>query len=99
MHDGDVREALGQEIAGYSIFMFPFLYGLAFTFRWFVSNLGLGTGSGTSEVAPSTGDSHCFLEACLEDGPVGAIGVKLGDVGRELFDDGSGRHGGCSGEF
>src|SRR5258708_19208396 len=56
--------------------MFPFLYGLAFTFHWFVSNLGLGTGSGTSEVAPSTGDSHCFLEACLEDGPVGAIGVK-----------------------
>jgi hypothetical protein len=45
------------------------------------------------------GNFHCLLEACLEDGPVGAIGVKLGDVGRELFDDGSGRHGGRSGEF
>jgi hypothetical protein len=79
--------------------VFPFFYSLSFSICWFVSNLGLGTGFGTNEVVPSMGNFHCLLEACLEDGPVGTIGVKLGDVDRELFNDGSGRHGGCSDEF
>jgi hypothetical protein len=79
--------------------MFPFFYSLSFSIYWFVSNLGLGTGIGTDEVVPSMGNFHCLLEVCLEDGPVGTIGVKLEDIGRKLFDDGSGRYGGHFGEF
>jgi hypothetical protein len=79
--------------------VFPFFYSLSFGIYWFVNDLGLGTGFGTDEVVPLMGNFYCLLEVCLKDGLVGAIGVKPGDVGRELFNDGSGRHRGHSGEW
>ena len=41
---------------------------------------------------PALGGLHGFPEVHGEDGPIGAIGLEVRDVGRELFNGGGGRH-------
>jgi hypothetical protein len=72
--------------------MFPCLYLLLFNVSGLVGVLGSRCGGGVIEVRPASGGLHGLLESHSEDGPVGTISLKVGYVGRELFNGGGGRH-------
>ncbi len=73
--------------------MFPCLYLLLLDIGGLVGVLGSRRGGSSIEVRPALGGLHGLLELHGEDGPVRAISLKLGNVGRVLFDGGGGRHG------
>ena len=70
VHDGGIREVLGQEVAGYSILMFPLLsshnLNISDIFDIFRPQFWLTA----IKVTPSASDPHGVLEAHHEDGPV-----------------------------
>jgi hypothetical protein len=100
--DGDrVREVLREKVAGCIVGMLPLLNLLLFIISGLVGDLGRGAGRGAIEMGPAPSGSHGLMEASGENGPVQAIGLKLGYVGRKLFDGGRGGHFliGCSNGF
>jgi len=72
--------------------MLPCLYLLFLNIGGLVGVLGSRSGGHSVEVRPELGGLHGLLESHGEDGPVGAIGLELWNVGRVLFNGGGGRH-------
>ena len=68
--------------------MLPLLNGIELIVHGGSQVLDLRMRLQTGEVSPSTSDFHSVLEAHLEDGPIGAIGLQPRDIGWELFDGG-----------
>ena len=100
--DGDrVREALREKVAGCVVGMLPLLNLLLFVISGLVGDLGRGAGRGAIKMGLAPSGSHGLTEVSGENGPVRAIRLKLGNVGRELFDGGRGGHFsiGCSNVF
>ena len=96
-----VREALREKVAGCVVGMLPLLDLLLFVVSGLVGDLGRGAGRGAVKMGPAPSGSHGLTEASGENGPVRTIRLKLGNVGRELFDGGRGGHFsiGCSDVF
>ena len=101
MYGDRVREVLQEKVAGCVVGMLPLLDLLLFVISGLVGNLERGAGRGAIEMGPALSGSHGLTEASSENGPVRAIRLKLGNVGRELFDGGRGGHFsiGCSDVF
>ena len=60
--------------------MLPLLNHINFSVCGFASVLGSGAGLSSLKVAPKASGLHHHLEACSKDGPIGAIGFKVGDT-------------------
>ncbi len=72
--------------------MVPFLDFFFLIICDFVRVFRRGAGEGAVKMGPTLGGLHGFPEVHGEDGPVGAICLKVRDIGGELFDDGGSGH-------
>ena len=64
--------------------MLPLLNHINFSVCGFASVLGFGAGLSSLKVAPKASGLYHHLEASSKDGPIGAIGFKVGDTNRKV---------------
>ena len=79
--DDGVGKALVQHVRGHGVFILPRIDRVLLDVRRFVSVRGLGAGLLACEVGPTSRGFHLAAEAYDEDGPVGTIGLEMGDSG------------------
>ena len=85
MHDSDVGKVLEQEKASDRVFILSLFSCFDFPISWLIDILWFKMQSVALKVGPATSKLYHILTVHHKDGLVGAIGFKMRDVGRELF--------------
>ena len=83
MDSGGVGKAVGTEVSGHVLVLVPSSPSLDLVRGGFCSVCRDWACGGAIEVAPLLVGLHGLLEAHGEDRPVGAVGFKMGNRGRE----------------